>query len=74
VCFAPVLPMSEAKQHPHLVARGIIVEHDDIDQPAPAPRFSRTPSAQPTPAREATPQDLLRAWGVDAAALAAVPT
>ena len=26
VCFAPVLPMSEAKQHPHVVARGIIVE------------------------------------------------
>ena len=44
VCFAPVLPMSEAKQHPHVVARGIIVEHDDIDQPAPAPRFSRTPA------------------------------
>jgi alpha-methylacyl-CoA racemase len=43
VCFAPVLPMSEAKEHPHLVARGIVVQHDDIDQPAPAPRFSRTP-------------------------------
>lgn len=43
VCFAPVLPMSEAKRHPHVAARGIIVEHDDIDQPAPAPRFSRTP-------------------------------
>ena len=43
VCFAPVLPMSEAKLHPHVVARRIIVEHDDIDQPAPAPRFSRTP-------------------------------
>jgi alpha-methylacyl-CoA racemase len=43
VCFAPVLPMSEAKQHPHVVARGIIVEYDEIDQPAPAPRFSRTP-------------------------------
>jgi alpha-methylacyl-CoA racemase len=35
--------MSEAKQHPHVVARGIVVHHDDIDQPAPAPRFSRTP-------------------------------
>jgi alpha-methylacyl-CoA racemase len=43
VCFAPVLRMSEAKQHPHVVARGIVVEHDAIDQPAPAPRFSRTP-------------------------------
>jgi alpha-methylacyl-CoA racemase len=42
VCFAAVLPMSEAKAHPHVVARGIVVEHDDIDQPAPAPRFSRT--------------------------------
>jgi alpha-methylacyl-CoA racemase len=42
VCFAPVLPMSEAKAHPHVVARAIVVEHDDIDQPAPAPRFSRT--------------------------------
>jgi alpha-methylacyl-CoA racemase len=42
VCFAPVLPMSEAKQHPHITARGIVVEHDHIDQPAPAPRFSRT--------------------------------
>jgi alpha-methylacyl-CoA racemase len=43
VCFAPVLPMSEAKRHPHVVARDIFVEHDGIDQPAPAPRFSRTP-------------------------------
>jgi alpha-methylacyl-CoA racemase len=43
VCFAPVLPLSAAKHHPHVVARGIVVEHDDIDQPAPAPRFSRTP-------------------------------
>jgi alpha-methylacyl-CoA racemase len=42
VCFAPVLPMSEASSHPHVVARAIVVEHDDIDQPAPAPRFSRT--------------------------------
>lgn len=43
VCFAPVLPMSEAAQHPHIRARGTIVEHDGILQPAPAPRFSRTP-------------------------------
>ena len=42
VCFAPVLPMSEASGHPHLVARGSIVEHDGMEQPAPAPRFSRT--------------------------------
>jgi alpha-methylacyl-CoA racemase len=43
VCFAPVLPMSEAKAHPHVASRRTIVEHDGMDQPAPAPRFSRTP-------------------------------
>jgi alpha-methylacyl-CoA racemase len=42
VCFAPVLAMSEARAHPHVVARRMIVEHDGIEQPAPAPRFSRT--------------------------------
>jgi alpha-methylacyl-CoA racemase len=42
VCFAPVLPMSEAVAHPHVVARGTIVEHDGMEQPVPAPRFSRT--------------------------------
>jgi alpha-methylacyl-CoA racemase len=45
VCFAPVLPMSEAAQHPHITARGTIVEVDGVLQPAPAPRFSRTPGA-----------------------------
>ncbi|HEX5588497.1 MAG TPA: CaiB/BaiF CoA-transferase family protein [Acidimicrobiia bacterium] len=44
-CFAPVLPMTEAAQHPHLVARGTIVEVDGVQQPAPVPRFSRTPGA-----------------------------
>jgi len=43
-CFAPVLTMSEAKSHPHLVARKVFVEHDGVTQPAPAPRFSRTPA------------------------------
>ncbi|MFM8303649.1 MAG: CaiB/BaiF CoA transferase family protein [Actinomycetota bacterium] len=43
VCFAPVLPMGEAAQHPHIRARQTIVEHGGVLQPAPAPRFSRTP-------------------------------
>ena len=43
VCFAPVLPMSEAATHPHIVARDTIVELDGVLQPAPSPRFSRTP-------------------------------
>jgi len=42
VCFAPVLTMSEAAEHPHNVAREMIVERGGVAQPAPAPRFSRT--------------------------------
>jgi alpha-methylacyl-CoA racemase len=44
-CFAPVLPMSEAAEHPHMKARGTIVDEFGVPQPAPAPRFSRTPGA-----------------------------
>ncbi|MGE0153635.1 MAG: CaiB/BaiF CoA transferase family protein [Reyranellaceae bacterium] len=44
-CFAPVLPPSAARRHPHLHARGTIVERDGVLEPAPAPRFGRTPSA-----------------------------
>ena len=42
VCFAPVLTMDEAAEHPHNIARSMIVERDGAKQPAPAPRFSRT--------------------------------
>jgi alpha-methylacyl-CoA racemase len=41
-CFAPVLSLEEATEHPHLVARGTFVSIDEVVQPAPAPRFSRT--------------------------------
>lgn len=44
-CFAPVLRMSEAPSHPHHVAREAFVTVDGTVQPAPAPRFSRTPAA-----------------------------
>ncbi len=43
VCFAPVLSLSEAPDHPHMKARSTFIEVDGINQPAPAPRFSRTP-------------------------------
>ena len=42
VCFAPVLSMFEAPEHPHNKARATFVDVDGIVQPAPAPRFSRT--------------------------------
>jgi alpha-methylacyl-CoA racemase len=48
-CLAPVLTMSEAARHPHLVARRTIVEHHGVPQPAPAPRFSATPTALDRP-------------------------
>jgi alpha-methylacyl-CoA racemase len=44
-CFAPVLTMSEATDHPHVRARGTVVELEGVQQPAPAPRFSRTPGS-----------------------------
>jgi len=49
VCFAPVLGLEEAPQHPHNVARGSFVEVDGVVQHAPTPRFSRTSSGTPTP-------------------------
>jgi crotonobetainyl-CoA:carnitine CoA-transferase CaiB-like acyl-CoA transferase len=54
VCFAPVLSFAQAPEHPHLKARGTFVEIDGVVQPAPAPRFSRTPSALPTPPQKAS--------------------
>ncbi len=49
-CFAPVLPLSEVPRHPHNVARQAFVQVAGVAQPAPAPRFSRTPSAVQGPA------------------------
>ena len=49
-CFAPVLGFDEAASHPHAQARGAFVTVDGVPQPAPAPRFSRTPASQPRPA------------------------
>jgi alpha-methylacyl-CoA racemase len=44
-CFAPVLDLDEARNHPHMKARGAYVEHEGEWHTAPAPRFSRTPGA-----------------------------
>jgi alpha-methylacyl-CoA racemase len=65
VCFAPVLSMSEAPAHPHNVARGTFTEVKGVVQPAPAPRFSRTPGAiQRPPAHPGQHTDeALADWG-----------
>ncbi len=68
-CCTPVLRLTEAAQHPHLAARGVYVDRDGIRQPAPAPRFSRTPASLTTgPSR---PGDrtvaVLEAWGIEGA-------
>jgi alpha-methylacyl-CoA racemase len=45
VCYAPVLPIDDVRKHPHHQARGTFIDDGDYWQPAPAPRFSRTPGA-----------------------------
>ena len=67
-CAAPVLSLSEAHTHPHNRARGTFVEKDGILQPAPAPRFSRTPPeiSRPASAPGADTDEVLGAWGLDA--------
>jgi alpha-methylacyl-CoA racemase len=66
-CVAPVLAFGEAPEHPHLRARAVYVERDGIVQPAPAPRFSRTPGALqgPAPRPGEGGRDALRRWGVE---------
>jgi alpha-methylacyl-CoA racemase len=64
-CFAPVLTLAEAPTHPHNVARRTFVEVDGVVQPAPAPRFNRTPaelSRPPAAAGQHTTEVLLD-WG-----------
>jgi alpha-methylacyl-CoA racemase len=71
-CFAPVLTMSEATDHPHIKARATVINRDGVDQPAPAPRFSRTVAevqrSAPWPGQHT--DEALRDWGFDADAIA----
>ncbi|PCJ12543.1 MAG: carnitine dehydratase [Gammaproteobacteria bacterium] len=67
VCFAPVLNMEESIHHPHNVARGTFIEIDGVYQPAPAPRFDKTPCEVSKPP-SSTGQDshaILNDWGFD---------
>lgn len=65
MCFAPVLDLDEATDHPHMKARGIFVDIAGEVQPGPAPRFSRSETGTPKPGVVATHEsvcDLLRGW------------
>jgi alpha-methylacyl-CoA racemase len=68
VCFAPVLPIPEAIEHPHNVARRTFVEVGGIRQPGPAPRFSRTAPeiSSPPPHAGQHTDEILGAAGFDA--------
>ncbi|WP_048440120.1 CaiB/BaiF CoA-transferase family protein [Caenimonas sp. SL110] len=64
-CFAPVLTMAEAPQHPHAAARGMFTEIGGVQQPMPAPRFSRSAPDLPREPRTTTRDEALtslRAW------------
>ena len=65
-CVAPVLSLAEAPAHPHNVARDSFVTIDGVVQPAPAPRFSATPSGPPTPPEPAgaSTAGALTDWGI----------
>ncbi len=73
-CFAPVLEADELATHPQHAARNAFVDVGGLVQPAPAPRFSRTPADPPQPAR--APGDggaaALARWGLSAEDIAAL--
>jgi alpha-methylacyl-CoA racemase len=73
-CTTPVYTMAEAPQQAHMAARGTFVEVDGVLQPAPAPRFSRTPGAitRSAPDPGADTETALTSWGVGADEVAAL--
>ena len=63
-CFAPVLALDEARDHPHMKARGAYVEHEGEWHTAPAPRFSRTPGSVRSSADDGA--DVVARWAAGA--------
>jgi alpha-methylacyl-CoA racemase len=66
-CVAPIIPLTEAFEHPHIKAREVFVEHEGYLQPAPAPRFSRTGatlSMGPAAKAGIHTREALTAWGI----------
>ena len=74
VCFAPVLDLAEAPEHPHSKARQAFVEIEGVIQPAPAPRFSRTPGEVhgPVPEPGQHSREILADWGFEPATVDAL--
>jgi alpha-methylacyl-CoA racemase len=74
ICFAPVLSLAEAPDYPHNKERGSFVDVDGVMQPAPAPRFSATPSSikSPTPPTGVHTDEVLADWGMSADKVAAL--
>jgi alpha-methylacyl-CoA racemase len=75
-CVAPVLTLTEAPRHPHNVERSTFVERAGIVQPAPAPRFSRTPTAldRTPPAPGDHSDEILAELGYDRAGIECLRT
>jgi len=75
-CFAPVLTFSEARAHPHNVARKTFTRSGKVEQPSPAPRFSRTPGAirRAPPERGEGGGQALADWGFSGAEIQAMKT
>jgi len=66
ICFAPVLSMTDAPEHPHNKNRGVFINDFGITQPGPAPRFSRTPGSirRPPPQPGEHTAEVLKEWGI----------
>ncbi|MET3962034.1 alpha-methylacyl-CoA racemase [Marmoricola sp. OAE513] len=67
-CVAPIIPLTEAFEHPHMKSREVFVEHEGFIQPQPAPRFSRTGASLSLPPAAGAGQhtrDALAAWGIE---------
>ena len=74
ICFAPVLSLAEAADYSHNKERGSFVDVEGVMHPAPAPRFSATPSSikSPTPPTGIHTDEVLADWGISADKVAAL--
>lgn len=71
-CYAPVLSLAEAPQHPHNMARQAFTDIDGVTQPSPAPRFSRTPGEIQCPPQAPDNEAMLAEWGFSEADIASL--